>query len=239
MKFKAKKFIIIIYAFISIKKIIKGFILKKFKYSIFDLDGTLLDSMDAWRNLGRDYLLNMRINPPNNLNEIIEPMSMIEAAEYFRQAFKIELSSGEIITGVKRLIEDRYKYELQLKPYVKEYLHKLKNENVKMCIATATPLKLANYALERTEIINYFSFVSSCDEVGVGKSKPNIFYMAANRLNADISDICVYDDADFALITAKEAGFYTIGVYDDFFKDKRKNIEIISDMYIETFKELI
>lgn len=213
--------------------------MKKFKYSIFDLDGTLLDSMNAWRNLGRDYLLSMNINPPEDLNEIIESMSMEESAEYFRQAFKIKLSPYEIIAEVKKLIEDKYKYELKLKPYVKDYLEKLKNENVEMCIATASPLKLANYALERTGILKYFSFVSSCDEVGVGKNKPDIFYLVANRFNAEISDICVYDDADFALITAKEAGFYTIGVYDDFFKDKRKDIEIICDMYIETFEELM
>lgn len=213
--------------------------MKKFKYIIFDLDGTLLDSMEAWRNLGRDYLLKINIIPPENLNEIIEPMSMKEAAEYFRQAFKITKSSNEIILEVKELIKYKYKYELQLKPYVREYLQKLKSENVKMCIATASPLELANHALERTEILNYFSFVLSCDEVKVGKDKPDVFYKAAEKLNADISEICVYDDADFALITAKEAGFYTVGVYDEFYKDKRKDIEIISDRYIETFKELI
>lgn len=213
--------------------------MKQFKYSIFDLDGTLLDSMAAWHNLGRDYLLLKGVIPPENLNEILESMSMLESAEYFRQAFKINLSPEEIISGVNELIAGKYKNELVLKPYVREYLQKLKDENVKMCIATATPLKLAKTALERNEIIDYFSFVTSCDEVGVGKNKPDIFYMAANKLNADISNISMYDDADFALITAKEAGFYTIGVYDESFKDKRKDIELVSDLYIESFKELL
>lgn len=213
--------------------------MKQFKYSIFDLDGTLLDSMAAWHNLGRDYLLLKNVIPPENLNEIIASMSMLESAKYFKQAFKINLSPEEIITGVNELIADKYRNELILKPYVREYLQKLKEENVKMCIATATPLKMAMTALERNEIIDYFSFVASCDEVGVGKNKPDIFYMAANKLNADTSEIEVYDDADFALITAKEAGFYTIGVFDESFKDKRKDIEIISNMYIESFKELL
>lgn len=213
--------------------------MKQFKYSIFDLDGTLLDSMAAWQNLGRDYLLHKGIIPPQNLNEILSSMSMLESAEYFKQAFKINLSPEEIISGVKELIAGKYKNELVLKPYVKEYLQKLKEEDVRMCIATATPSKLAKVALERNEIIDYFSFVASCDEVGVGKNKPDIFYMAAKELNADISDISIYDDADFALFTAKKAGFYTVGVYDDSFKDKRKNIELISDLYIESFKELL
>jgi HAD superfamily hydrolase (TIGR01509 family) len=98
---------------------------------------------------------------------------------------------------------------------------------------------LAEAALKRNGIIKYFSFIISCDEVGVGKNKPDIFYLAANKLNAKPSEIAVYEDADFALITAKEAGFYTIGVYDDYFKNARKDIELISDIYIESFKELL
>lgn len=213
--------------------------MKQFKYKIFDLDGTLLDSMAAWRNLGKDYLLQKGINPPDNLNEIIAAMSMIESAAYFQKAFKIDLSAEEIIKEIKMLIENKYKYEFKLKPYVKEYLQKLKDENSVMCIVTATPLKLAKAALERNEIKKYFSFVISCDEVGLGKNKPDIFLLAANRLNAEPFEIAVYEDADFALITAKEAGFYTIGVYDDYFKNERKDIELISDIYIESFKELL
>ena len=213
--------------------------MKKLKYKIFDLDGTLLDSMAAWRNLGKDYLLQKGINPPDNLNEIIAAMSMIESAAYFQKAFKIDLSAEEIIKEIKMLIENKYKYEFKLKPYVKEYLQKLKDENSVMCIVTATPLKLAKAALERNEIIDYFSFVISCDEVGVGKNNPDIFILAANKLNAKPYEIAVYEDADFALITAKEAGFYTIGVYDDYFKNERKDIELISDIYIESFKELL
>lgn len=213
--------------------------MKKFKYSIFDLDGTLLDSMYGWKNLGKEYLLSMGIVPPNNINDTISAMSMEESAEYFKKAFKINLSVEEIISELNELICDKYKNEFKLKPYVKEYLQKLKDEKVTMCIATATSLKLAKIALERNEIINYFSFVLSCDEVGVGKNKPDIYYLAANRLDAEVSDIIVYEDADFALITAKEAGFYTIGVYDVSFEIKRKNIEIISDMYIESFNELL
>ena len=214
-------------------------ILKQFKYKIFDLDGTLLDSMGAWRDLGKDYLLQKGINPPDNLNEIIAAMSMLESAAYFQEAFKIELSAEEIIKEVKMLIEYKYRHEFELKAYVKKYLEKLENENTVMCIATATPLKLAKAALERNDIIKYFSFIISCDEVGVGKNNPDIFILAANKLNAKPSEIAVYEDADFALITAKEEGFYTIGVYDDYFKNERKDIELISDIYIESFKELL
>ncbi|NLJ57991.1 MAG: HAD-IA family hydrolase [Tissierellia bacterium] len=213
--------------------------MKRFKYSIFDLDGTLLDSMSAWRNLGRDYLLSKDINPPENLNKILASMSMAESAEYFKQAFNFNISSKVIIAEVNELITYKYRNDFVLKPFVKEYLQKLKDENVKMSIATATSLKLAKMALERNDIIDYFQFVLSCDEIGVGKNKPDIFFMAANKLGGNPESIAVYEDADFALITAKEAGFFTIGVYDESFKDKREDIESISNIYIESFKELL
>ncbi|MGB4437763.1 MAG: HAD family phosphatase [Sedimentibacter sp.] len=213
--------------------------MKHFKYAIFDLDGTLLDSMPAWKNLGRDYLLSNGINVPDNLNEIIASMSMMEAAEYFQKKFNIQISSEKIISDINKLIENKYLYEMKLKPYAKEYLNKLKNENVNICIATATSIYLAKAALERLGVLDCFSFVASCDEVGVGKNKPDIFYFAANKLNADPVEIAVYDDADFALITAKEAGFFTIGVFDQSSKDKRENIEAICDRYIESFREFI
>jgi len=213
--------------------------MKNFKFAIFDLDGTLLESMEAWNNLGRDFLSSKGIKIPDNLNDIIKLMTLREAAEYFQTAFKINLSADEILIEMSIIMAAKYKNELELKPYVKEYLTILKNNNVKMCIASATPLYMIDAALRRLNIIDFFEFISSCDEVGVGKNQPDIFYYAAKKLKAEPSEIAVYEDADFALITAKEANFYTIGVYDKGFHDKRKNIELICDMYIESFKELL
>ena len=86
--------------------------MKKFKYNIFDLDGTLLNSMPAWNNLGKDYLLKLGIEPPDNLNEIIAPMSMTESALYFQKTFKVKLSVEKIIEEIKKLIRDKYKYNV-------------------------------------------------------------------------------------------------------------------------------
>ncbi len=210
-----------------------------FNYAIFDLDGTLLESMEAWNKLGQDFLSSKGIKVPSNLNEIIKPMTLRQATEYLKKAFSIDLSVDEMLNDMYKIMEEKYKNELELKPYVKDYLKKLKDNNIKMCIASATPLNMIEIALKRLNIFDYFQFISSCDEVGVGKNQPDIFYYAAKKLKAEPSEITVYEDSDFALITAKEANFYTIGVYDKYFKDKRKNIELISDVYIESFKELL
>lgn len=213
--------------------------MKNFKFAIFDLDGTLLESMEAWNKLGRDFLLKNGAEVPDNLNEIIKSMTLKESAQYFQTAFKINLSVDEILKEMSFIMEEKYRNELKLKPYVKEYLEKLKSDNVKMCIASATPLHMIEFALKRLNIFDYFEFISSCDQVGVGKNHPDIFYYAAKKLKADPSEIIVYEDADFALITAKEANFYTIGVYDKYYAHKRRDIELISDLYIESFKELL
>jgi len=213
--------------------------LRKYKYVIFDMDGTIMDSMPIWKNLGKDYLTSNGIKVPKNLNEIIGAMSMVESANYFRKEFGIRDCLKRIISDVNQLIEDKYRYEMPLKPYVKEYLSNLQREGVIMCVVTATPVQLAEAALKRLEVLQYFSFVVCCDEVGVGKSKPDSYYLAVKKMGADIADTMVYEDADYAMKTAKGAGFYTIGVYDESAGKPKEEMLLLCDRYIDSFECLL
>jgi len=213
--------------------------MKKYGHAIFDMDGTIMDSMPAWKNLGKDYLIGKGIRAPKNLSEILSAMSMTESANYFRKEFGIIDCMEQIISDVNGLIEDKYRYEMPLKPYVKEYLSKLKRDGINMCVVTATPILLAKAALERLEVLQYFSFVVGCDEVGVGKSEPDSYYLAARKMRADVSDAVVYEDADYAMKTAKEAGFYTIGVYDESVGKSKEEMQLLCDRYIDSFECLL
>lgn len=197
------------------------------------MDGTIIDSMPAWKNLGKDYLTGKGIKAPENLNEIISAMSMTESASYFRKEFGIRDCIEQIISDVNQLIEDKYRYEILLKPHVKEYLSKSQRDGVIMCVVTATPVQLAEAALKRLEVLQYFSFVICCDEVGVGKSKPDCYYLALKKMGGDIKNTMVYEDADYALKTAKDAGFYTIGVYDESVGKPKEEMKLLCDEYIE------
>jgi len=213
--------------------------LKKYKYAIFDMDGTIMDSMPAWKSLGVDYLRGKGIKAPENLSEIISVMSMVESSNYFRREFGIRDSSKQIISDINKLIEDKYRYEMPLKTYVKEYLSNLKRDGVIMCVVTATPTHLAEAALGRLCVLQYFSFVVCCDEVCVGKSKPDSYYLAQNRMGADIADTMVFEDADYAMKTAKDAGFYTIGVYDESASKPKEEMQLLCDRYIDSFECLL
>lgn len=213
--------------------------MKKFRYAIFDMDGTLIDSMSAWRNLGKDYLKGKGIKAPENLNDIIISMSMAESANYFREEFGIKDSVRQITIDINQLIENKYKYEISIKPFAREYLLKLKEEGVAMCVATASPVKLAEIALRRLGILEYFSFVVSCDDACLGKNKPDVYYLALEKMNGNIKDTVIYEDADYALKTAKKAGFYTIGVYDESAEKSKEEMRLLCHEYIESFQSLL
>jgi len=203
---------------------------------IFDLDGTLLDSMDAWDNIGEEYLTLKGIkNIPQKLKEALRPMSLKQAAEYFISDCGIQLSPQQIMEAVNLMIEDHYKYKLELKKGVREFLEKY--SHLKMCIATATDRHLVEYALKRLDIDRYFSFIITSTEAGTSKQSPEIFIKAAEKLGLSVDEVIVFEDALHAIKTAKLAGFYTVGVREDLFMDDRDKIIEISDCYVENLKE--
>jgi beta-phosphoglucomutase-like phosphatase (HAD superfamily) len=116
------------------------------KGAIFDLDGTLLDSMYIWDTIGSDYLRSLGVEPRENLNQTFKSMSLLQAAAYYRREYGVSLSTKEIMDGVNRMIERFYFHDVSAKRGVKEVLERLKKAGVRMCVATATDLHLAEAA---------------------------------------------------------------------------------------------
>ena len=135
------------------------------------------------------------------------------------------------------MIKQQYYFHAHLKPFVKPYLKKLKKANIKICIATATDYKLAQAALKRLEIADYFDFIITCDQIGKGKEYPDIYLYAAKKLCLPISEIAVFEDSLHAIITAKKAGFQVIGVYDESSKEDKEKIIKIADGFINSYTD--
>ena len=210
----------------------------KIKGAIFDLDGVLLDSMFIWDTLGETYLKSQGIKPREDVREILRPMSLFQAAEYFRDEYGIIESIQAIIDGINRLVEHFYFDLAETKPGVIDFLDKLRKNNVKMCITTATDRFMVDAALKRNGIEYYFDKIFTCTEVGHGKDEPDIYYQALDFLGMTKREVFVFEDALYAIKTAKKAGFSVVAVNDSTAQGQQTEIKKLADVYIATFQDM-
>lgn len=208
----------------------------KIKGAIFDLDGTLLDSMFIWDSVGEQYLRSIGICPEDDINEMIKNMSMAQGAAYIQKTYGVEKTSEEIIAGANAIVEHFYMDEVQLKDGVRELLQYLAENDVKMCIATATDQYLVEAALTRLGVREYFLEIFTCSDVGHGKDEPHIYEAACRRLGTSKEYTLVFEDAVYAIKTAKSAGFSVAGVCDAS-EENQENVQKISDFYITDFRK--
>lgn len=208
------------------------------KGAIFDLDGTIFDSMPFWENIGINYLTGIGIVPPADLNETIKPLSFEQTAQYFIDELSVPYPVKKIIEQVNAMIASAYKNDIPLKPYAKELIEHLKNMGMKLCVATAMDQALAKAALKRTGILDYFEFINTCADLGLGKDTPEFFRLTGERLNTLPSETIVFEDALHAIISAKEAGFLVAGIFDEAMETDAADIKKYSDIYVTSLKEM-
>ena len=205
--------------------------------AIFDVDGTLLDSMFIWDTIGETYLRSIGYEPREKLNEVFKNMSLFQAARYYRTEYGVTLSIDEIMNGVNAMLERYYRFEVSLKPGVAELLAQLQASGVKLCIATATDRYLVEAALERCGVLSCFGAIFTCNEVGHGKDESDIFEEALRFLGTEKAETVVFDDALYAVRTAKEAGFPVAVIYDSHEKNQ-EGLRALADFYIEDFSQV-
>ena len=185
-------------------------------FAIFDMDGTLVDSMGCWNDVSLEYL---KAHGAGDSAEALVAktahMTTDEAAALFSKRLLPGVPPKEIAAALDARMEALYRSTIREKPGVRAYLERLKSRGVSMCVASSTPEPLIRACLDRLALAPFFSFILSCDAVGAGKDDPAVYLTAAKRLGALPSQIAVYEDAPVALSTAKGAGFYAVAVYDD------------------------
>ena len=208
------------------------------KGAIFDLDGTLLDSMFIWDTIGEEYLRSLGKEPHEDLKETFMTLTLEEAAVYYREHYGVTLSVKEIVDGVNAMVEQTYRTKVTLKPGIAEYLAWLKENGVRMCVATVTDRYLVEETLERLGVRHYFSEIFTCAEVGFGKDKPIIYQKALEHLGTEKRDTYVFEDMLFALNTAKTDGFPTVGIYDRH-ETHQDELKELSDYYVLDFTDPI
>lgn len=214
-------------------------ILKPFQNAIFDLDGTLLDSLGAWAEIDRRFFAKRNLPLPQGYADAIKTLSFTDAAHYTKAQFSLSDSPEEIIAEWKQMIQAFYENEVELKPFAKEYLRSLAKSGVKLAVATSSTPALFLPALKRHGIDGYFSAFVTSEEVGCGKSSPDIYLEAARRLGASPQESAVFEDALTAVKTAHQAGFYTVAVFDEYSVHEEQQLKDNSDYFLRSYQELL
>lgn len=207
----------------------------KISGAIFDMDGTLTDSMFVWEEIGKRYLISCGISPRDDLWNIIKDMSMPQVAEYFVTEYGLKKSENEIKDGVYSLIEPMYRDEVLPKVGVNEVLREFRDKGIKMCVASATDKDVVEMVLRKNHLLDYFCGVFTCGSVNASKEKPVIYERALEHLGTPKEETYVFEDALYALKTAKNAGFKVVGVFDPSAINESNEIKELSDFYISDY----
>ena len=204
--------------------------------AIFDLDGTLLDSMYIWNSVMGNYLESLGITPKADLNKTLKPMSLEQAAIFCQKTYHMSQSVPEIMQGINDMTEQAYRYEVQPKAGVPAFLEDLKGRGTSMCIATVTDDYLVEAALKRCGLDRYFSGIITCAQVGYGKTRPDIYYRALEFLHTKKENTLIFEDAVYAVKTAKTAGFITVAMQDKF-EPEQAEIARLADYYCRNYDD--
>lgn len=206
---------------------------------IFAMDGTALDSMGHGEGNLVEYLKVLGVSLSSEerkdlkqikWNDIVEYINKIKGTNFEKKAFR---------DGIIETHMEKYKYGYKLMPGFVKFLDYLEDRNIKFCIATATRSYGAEAVFERFGLMDRIEFIITEGTVGYTKNFPQIYLEAASRLCTNVSETVVFEDALYAIKTAKKAGFITIAVRDPFYESDHEEIEETSDLIIADFNELL
>ena len=206
------------------------------KGAIFDVDGTLLDSMPIWEDAAARFLAGLGIRAQEGLGDIMFRMSLDEGAVYLKNTYGLDMSVEEVKAGVLGVIRDFYVNQVQPKAGVREFLKELSSRRIPMYIATSSNREHIRAAFERLGLYEYFDGMITCEEAGAGKREPTIFLLAAQRMGLAPQDIFVFEDVIHAVRSAGSAGFVTVGVYDKASEPDTEAMRAESSIYLHSLE---
>ena len=211
----------------------------EFKGAIFDMDGTLLDSMPVWKRLTQGYLKQFGVHITDQDYAVTEGFSQPQVAQYFADRYPELPDAQSLMDGMDRLISARYEAIAKPKEGVLDFLEGLRRRGVKMAIATLTARRHAEKALRDRDMLDYFEFMLTIEDVGISKREPDIYLQVAARMGLEPAECTVFEDAPYACATARRAGFRVCGMVEPAYAAGEDELRASSDLIVErSFDEL-
>lgn len=208
------------------------------KAVLFDLDGTLVDSMWMWKEIDIEYLGRFGHTCPPSLQKDVEGMSFSETANYFKEKFQLPVSLEEIKQEWVAMSIDKYKNETPLKKGAQRFLEYIKSCGIKAGIATSNGRAIVDAVLQSLDITDYFQVVTTACEVASGKPAPDIYLKVADILQVEPTQCIVFEDVPAGILAGKAAGMQVCAVEDDFSRKMREEKMSLADYYINDYDEL-
>jgi len=209
------------------------------KAVLFDLDGTLVDSMWVWKEIDIEFLGGYGIEFPDDLQNSIEGMSFTETAMYFKNRFHFTETVEEIKNIWNKMAFEQYTTTVQLKDGAINFLEYLQDNGIKAGISTSNSLELVQGVLRAKGISHLFDTVLTACEVNAGKPAPDIYLKTAEILNVRPEECLVFEDIPMGILAGKNAKMKVCTIYDDFSKNQDVKKRNLADYYINTFHEVL
>jgi HAD superfamily hydrolase (TIGR01509 family) len=206
---------------------------------IFDLDGTLVDSLNVWTEADRKFIESLGFEYDIEISHGLKTMHFDGACEHLIKVFSLDKTVEQVSAAISDCVLDGYMNDVSLKPFVREFIESEYKKGVRMCVATSNKKTLAESLLKKLGLLDFFEFVVTSDEVGSNKESPDIFFHSAARLGSVPEKTVVFEDFIHAVKTASEAGFYTVGVYDDYSAHEFDLVRRTADRVIMDFGEML
>lgn len=207
------------------------------KAVIFDVDGTLFDSMPFWDDAGKLFLESVGIYAKEDLSHTLLSMTMKEGAEYLIKNYVPQMTIAEVLQGIIDVMNDAYRNKISLKKGAAQLLKRLKENNIPVVIATATDRTLLEAALNRLEIFDFIDKIFTCSECNTTKSVPDIYLNACDWLDTSPEETVVFEDTLQAISTVSASNFITVAVKDESSIHHQVQIKEKADLFIEDFNQ--
>lgn len=213
--------------------------IENIKLFLFDLDGTILDSLKIWNDIDLLFFKNHNLIMGEDYHIAIAPLTLEETATYTKNTYKLDIDEEQIMKEWSDLAIKEYAENVNLKKGVKEFLDYLKNKNVHLAIATSCNEEMFKPCLERYGIVSYFEHFYTSQNLKINKSNANFFKEILNEYKIEPDQILFFEDSLASMKCAKSLGFNVVAVMDKKWKKQKEEIIASSDDQIEDFSQFI